>query len=171
MRYTIDTHRHNFAIWTSGKSIPKTFKKFGVISEAINSTSLLKFVGTWECVIDQIEFDHMHKQWCITLIQKFNEYNLECSYGIAAKIVAIYLKTSITINTNSSDALLSVIHPFIDNSILKNLPKNITEFNSIRKFSWLKLDEENYFFVIKLIREKLGFCDWRLEMLWRPELD
>ena len=105
------------------------------------------------------------------MIHEFQLLNITATYGKVAKIIAIYLKTSIIIGADIDDGKIIFIHPPIDIIILKNLPGNVTEFKPLRKLNWTQLDQKNYWEMEKIIRAKFGFFDWRLEMLWRPELE
>jgi hypothetical protein len=171
MEYTLSEHRHRFAVWTAARSVQRSWTTTLLISQAICSTSLYEFVNSYKAILKQNDFDKMHKKWCEQMINKFQSLGVMASYGRVAKIIAVYLKTSIIIRANEGDNILSIIHPPIDRILLRNLPVNVKEFKSIRVLNWTQLDSKSYWFIVDTIREKLGAFDWRLEILWRPELD
>jgi len=53
------------------------------------------------------------------MIDSFKGLDVEAAYGRVSKIIAIYLKTSVVINSDPSAEHLQFIHPPIDRTILK----------------------------------------------------
>jgi hypothetical protein len=171
MQYTLSEHRHRFAIWTAARSVQRSWTTTLNISQVIQSTQLHEFVNDYNNLSEQSEFDEMHRNWCDQMIKEFRLLNVTASYGRVAKVIAVYFKTSIIIGADSSDSKIKFIHPPIDRILLRNLPTNVNEFKSIRQLNWTQLDQQNYWLIVETIRGKLGMFDWRLEMLWRPELE
>ena len=171
MEYNRKEHIHRFAIWTAARAVQRAWTTTAIISKVIQSTSLNEFVGDYQNLSEQKEFDEMHQNWCNKMIHEFQLLNITASYGRVAKIIAVYLKTSIIIGANSDENKVQFIHPPIDRVLLHNLPANVTEFKPLRKLNWTQLDQKNYWEMEKIIRAKCGYFDWRLEILWRPELE
>ncbi len=170
MEYSLKEHKHRFAIWTAARAVQRSWTTTFNISHVITSVNLLDFVGTYQSLLNQEEFDALHSHWCEKMINEFEALNIKATYGRVAKIIAIYLKTSIVVCRETDDDQLRFIHPPIDRILLKNLPGN-RDFSAIQKLNWTQFDKESYWKVVNTIREQLGFFDWRLELLWRPELE
>jgi len=170
MGYSLREHKHRFAIWTAARAVQRSWTTTLNISKVITSVNLLDFVSTYQSLSNQKEFDALHSNWCEQMIKEFKVLNIKATYGRAAKIIAIYLKTSIVICEETDNDKLRLIHPPIDRILLKNLPNN-KELMSIKKLSWTQFDKESYWQVVNTIREQFGYFDWRLESLWKPELE
>ena len=166
----MEEHTHRFAIWTAARAVQRSWTNTSTISQVIQSTELQKLVDTYKYLSEQRDFDHIHKNLCNTMINRFKLLNVDATYGRAAKIIAIYLKTSVIIGADILDNEIIFIHPPIDRILLKNLPKGIKEFEPIRELNWTQLKELDYWKMVDTIRGKLGFFDWRLEKFWRPEV-
>src|SRR5207237_4965917 len=109
--YTFDEHKHRYAIWTAARAVQRSFTTTHNIAKAINATGLKCFSQSNE-PITQNEYDTRHKQWSKIIIDV-----LDCSYGRAAKIIAIYLKTAVVLPTSGTANSL-VIHPPLDRFLL-----------------------------------------------------
>ena len=80
------------------------------------------------------------------------------SFGRAAKLVAIYLKTMVICDTNHDPETASIIYPPIDGILLKNLSKIKSLPETFEKkelqVAWTRMNEEQYYknwFLIFLI--------------------
>jgi len=164
MAYTFEKHLHNYACWTAARAVQRNFTKTPNIIRAIETSALMQLdslkVNSYE------EYDVFHRKCCNQLIDYLKkECNIEVTYGRAAKIVAIYLKTAVIVRYSGEGKLAEVEHPPIDRILLTNLQKN---FNGIvaDKTNWTELDENKYFDLIARLRtlpfEKL----WQLEEFW-----
>jgi hypothetical protein len=95
---------------------------------------------------------------------------LECTYGRAAKIVAVYFKTRLL--NLESHPLLNVIFPPIDSVLLKNLAKVFSsEMKNLAHKKWTQFDLEDYKTTIQTItiwsvKNDLKF--WEVEKYWWP---
>src|SRR5688572_27534548 len=97
MEYSLKEHKHRFAIWTAARAVQRSWTTTLKISQVIKSVNLLDFVSSYQTLINQEEFDALHSNWCEKMINEFQLRNVNATYGQAAKIIAIYLKTSIVI--------------------------------------------------------------------------
>ena len=170
MQYDINEHKHRFSIWTASRAVQRSFATTLKITLVINNTNLREFVESELKLDSQEQFDSLHRQWCNLMIHEFDKLKIDASYGRAAKIVAVYLKTSVVIGAGPMNPGIQFIHPPIDRIILKNLPK-LESFQQIRKLNWTKLDEQSYWEIVNAIRKELKMFDWKLEVLWHPEQD
>jgi hypothetical protein len=98
---------------------------------------------------------------------------VDASYGRAAKVIAIYLKSSIVLGPAWDSSLARVAHPPIDRELLKKLASS-EEFKSEckkhwAKTNWTQLDKTKYKALINQLRDIPWIKDkplWMLEKYW-----
>ena len=74
--------------------------------------------------ISQSDFDKHHESWCESIMQTWERDEIKgASYGRAAKLLAVYIKSMIVVRDGQSK-LSAVAHPPIDRMILKNISKD-----------------------------------------------
>jgi len=165
MAYTFKTHIHNYACWTAARSVQRNFTNTQNIVKAIDATDLRRIEEL--NILSENEFDSFHRKCCKQLIDNFKiTIPLQkVSCGRAAKILAIYLKTSVIIRNSGEGKLASIIHPPIDRILLTNLHKKQPKL-CVNKIIWTELEEVPYFELI----EKLGTLKldkfWEIEEFW-----
>ena len=164
MAYTFEKHLHNYACWTAARAVQRNFATTDKIIKAIESSDLIRVE---ELKIETAtEYDRFHKVCCNQIIDFFkNQLDISASYGRAAKIVAIYLKTAVVIRYSGEGKLASITHPPIDRILLTNLHNNHPELG-VDKINWTKLDEQSYFDLISKIRILPLKNFWELEEYW-----
>jgi hypothetical protein len=168
--YSIEQHIHNFAVWTAARAVQRSFTTTSIIKYAIEQTSLRSFSES-NISINGNEYDSHHTKWAEQLITAFEMKNITlCSYGRAAKIISIYLKTSILLCNRANCATSAAIHPPIDGILLKNI-SNLPGLNDLKNIRWTKLDKQNYWLLVDRLKLHFGSFDWKLEEYWTPELD
>jgi hypothetical protein len=166
--YTFNEHKHRYAVWTAARAVQRSFTTSTKISTAINASSLRTFSES-SILISQGEYDEKHREWCNCIISCFARMKVPCSYGRAAKIVAIYLKTSYILPTMGEGTNCSVIHPPIDRILLHALAKG--EHQYLKNYSWTLLTEEKYWELVDKMRVAFPRFDWTLEKDWKAETD
>ena len=149
----------------SSQSSAAGFASIELIEQAICATNLKEFAES-STLITQEDFDQLQKSWCHTLIHFFCDIN-NCSYGRAAKIVAIYLKTSVVLPEKCTSQRYSFIHPPIDNRVLTSLSKK-EGLEKLKKETWTKFDEEKYWYIVQKVRSVCNFFHWGIESGWTP---
>ncbi|GAB2562177.1 hypothetical protein [Spirosoma aerophilum] len=163
--YTFDQHRHNYAIWTAARAVQRDFTTTGKIKHAIDQSSLERFAqDESEVTIEQ--FDALHQLWADRIISSLKADDVQtATYGRAAKIISIYLKTSVILCNRGQCNRSSIIHPPIDSILLKSLSAlpGLTDLRSIR---WTQLDKVGYWYLAERLRDHFGSFDWRLENYW-----
>ena len=160
--YTINQHRHNFAVWTASRSVQRGFTTTKNITDAIKKSGLRDFVETYNG-IEKDEFKDFHLKCAQKIIASLGKD--KCSYGIAAKIIAVYLKTSLVIYDKGKNC--ENIHPPLDRILLKNFEK----YNKLKEYCykpWTKLCQNAYWDLICLIESYEGEINWKLERYWKP---
>lgn len=164
MAYTFENHLHNYACWTAARAVQRNFTNTPNIIRAIETSALMQLDSLK--VNSSEEYDVFHRKCCNQLIDYLKtECNIEATYGRAAKIVAIYLKTAVIVRYSGKGKLAEVAHPPIDRILLTNLRK---KFNGIvpDKTNWTELDEDSYFDLITKIRILPLKSFWKLEEYW-----
>ena len=174
--YTFSQHRHNFAIWTASRAAMRGLKE----GKTINVKKIIEISELQQFANDTLdysseEYDEFHSRCAQELIESFSKLgcnvgtNNALSYGRAAKIIAIYLKTSIVFCSNGKCNKSKVIHPPIDETLLIQMSKDYESLRDLKEIKWTNLDEKGYFNVVSQIKKHFVRFDWTLEEFWRPE--
>ena len=171
MPYDFNEHKHRYAVWTAARA-QRAYATTEIIENAINATDLQAFSKQTE-LISQEAFDAKHHQWCLSMISYLQAYQakkMDCTYGRAAKIIAIYLKTAVILPNKGASPICDVIHPPVDRILLANIGKKI-DLKAHIKLGWTSFCEEHYHELMKIIRDHhdiLGCSfNWRLEENWK----
>jgi len=85
---------------------------------AIEATWLRDFIESHHEEMTAEEFNTFHRETCHTMVEFFNDHNVQASNGQVAKITAIYLKTSVIIRDSGEWPLARIVHPPIIYTIL-----------------------------------------------------
>jgi hypothetical protein len=166
--YSFQDHVHNYAVWTAARAVQRGFTNTATIKKAIEASGLRTFSETENCD-SQEAFEVFHRNCANQLINAFdNTLREKATYGVAAKIIAIYLKTAVVIPSGGNGNSIRFIHPPIDRILLTNLSRKHKIKNLCEK-GWTSLNAEEYWKLCERIKnEKLEF-DWTLETYWHPE--
>lgn len=160
--YNFNQHRHNYAIWTASRSVQRGFTTTKNISTAIENSGLRDFVEKYNGK-EKNEFRTFHVKCAQKITTTLKKE--KCTYGIAAKIIAVYLKTSLVIYTKGNNC--ENIHPPLDRILLTKF-KKCNELNDYTYKPWTKLDKNEYWDLISLIEKHEGRINWKLEQYWNP---
>lgn len=167
MQYTFSDHLHNYAVWTAARAVQRKFTTTSNIKSAIEASRLRDFAESLHEVMSAEEFDTFHREMAHSMIGFLNGIKVKTSYGQAAKIIAIYLKTSVIIRESGAGTLSRMAHPPIDNILLSRLNKVYPTLVA-SKIRWTQLDESEYFQLIEKLR-KINFdFFWEIEKYWSP---
>ena len=182
MPYDLFKHRHNFAIWAATRAMQRGWEgaHFGPLRDALESTNLREFVQDFTAnPITAPDFCKRHRRWCKRIVNSLEEAEIpNASFGRAAKLVAIYLKSMVVVGPHSTSDLAQVAHPPIDRYLLHgknghgglandpNLPIQLRDH--CRATKWTQLNEGEYYLLIKAIQRLVPNIDpfWRLERYW-----
>ena len=166
MQYPISTHTHNFAIWTAARAAQRKFTTTANIAKAIKAAGLWQDANNPQIQWDEATFDKYHQEWVSKMIADFKtSSNIVCTYGRAAKIIAVFLKTAVVIPEKGEGLLSQFAHPPIDRILLTNLKKN---GYVDRVESWTKLNKDEYFKLIGQFRKSFSPF-WKVEKFWSVE--
>jgi hypothetical protein len=90
------------------------------------------------------------------------------TFGRAAKLVAVYLKTMIVI-PDPECVFAAILHPPVDRILLQNVARDKQYPSEFRKVwsttNWTELNEDQYYQVIETFRE----CGLDIPQFWRIE--
>lgn len=162
--YSFAEHVHRFAVWTAARAVQRNFTTTENIRKAIEQTGLQTLVLK-KNISTPKQFDKFHEKTCDKLISVFKKQGSDASYGKAAKIVAIYIKTAIVIPEKGKSKLSKIAHPPIDRILLQNLDSKYPELK-LKSRNWTTLNKVEYFKLIQKFREDFGVCFWKIEINW-----
>jgi hypothetical protein len=174
MDYDAFEHRHRFSAWAAARAAQRGFASVVVLRDALQGSGIVEFVrnpATLNC--DATGFDAHHRRLCTKIISLLlRQVRAEVSYGRAAKLVAVYLKSMFVLGPAGSSSVACVAHPPIDSILLRNLAasdkgtaKSRARWRTTR---WTRLDRRAYFRLIGELRKILppGAPFWTLEQYW-----
>lgn len=166
--YTTRLHRHNFAAWAAARATQRNFTTTENLKTALESSDIQGFV---ESPCGRDEFADHHREWCRSICKHLSSVEVsDATYGRAAKLVAVYLKSMVVLPDLSSEEAFYV-HPPIDRILLQNIAKD-PEVDSgrsqmLRSTSWTKLSETDYFDLVSVLSDINGDRPfWKLEEYW-----
>jgi hypothetical protein len=173
-KYTFEEHIHRYAVWTAARAVNRDFAKTEVIRKAIEKSGMLKAYLD-NPLTDSQEYESWHGKCATSLVRSFKSVGIECAFGRAAKIIAIYLKTAVILPNRGRGSVCKAIFPPIDSILLKALlsdPEILKKLKRedkelIRDVTWTKLDKSGYTKLKRAISCYASF-DWTLEIYWQP---
>jgi len=166
MNYTFTDHLHNYAVWTAARASQRGFTTTDKIKFAIEATGLKGLIKE-KCPTSIKDFDNFLRKTGRTIIRELNKKGIDTTYGRAAKIIAVYIKTAIVIRDSGKSILAKIAHPPIDNILLSNLNKTNKSLG-ISGLKWTLLTEKEYFELIAKLRTLNLKYFWELEKHWTP---
>ena len=126
--YALRTHRHRFACWTAGRAVARNFSSAEHVNSAIEAAGLAEAVEAHTSFANQVACDAWHDKACHTSLEHWqhcaDSVNAS-SYGRAAKVVAIFLKTSVGMPAAGAHRMRRYLHPPIDRILLNNMRKEL----------------------------------------------
>ena len=171
--YTIDEHTHRFAMWTAARAASRSRLKNTEVELLICESHLKEEVERLRKspALNEI----IYKNWIkvtgekiCTIVQEqaWDDYKLKTfHFGLAAKIISIYIKTVEVIPTKGLSLLSQIAYPPIDGILLKNLN---TKHSLKLKVNWSTFEWEQYSNVIdELNRLYPSIPKWKIEVLWK----
>jgi hypothetical protein len=166
--YTTHLHRHNFAVWAAARA---TQRGFTTTENLKNALELSGIQGFAERPCGRAKFEGQHRKWCLSICEGLSAVEVsDATYGRAAKLVAVYLKSMVVLPDLSSEEA-AYVHPPVDRILLQNIAKD-PEVDSarsqmLRSTSWTKLSETGYFDLISVLSDINGDRPfWKLEEYW-----
>jgi len=174
MPYDLFEHRHRFSVWAAARATQRGFTTVDNLRDALQSTDIAHFVR--KHVTDRIDangFAIRHGKWCDNIVEFLLDAGIQnVSFGRAAKLVAVYLKSMVVVGPYANSSLAQVAHPPIDRlllqalSRLEDLPREARRI--FRTTNWTDLKREEYYALIERIRVSVPDLNpfWHLERYW-----
>lgn len=168
MEYSEYSHRHNFSIWAAARAAQRGFTNVEMLRNALERCGIDIYIKS-PC--QKCDFDDSHKKWCNSICDYLNEKGVKnVTYGRAAKLVNVYLKSMVVLNDLSGEEA-GYIHPPLDRILLQNIARNPglekSAKKTIKKSNWTQLEEKGYFDLIAILKEINGNQPfWMIEEYW-----
>ena len=168
--YNLTEHRHRFSVWAAARAAQRNWKgaKVERLRGAIEASGLVSYCNeNTKADIDQFTFDALHTKWCCQIIRHLQENSIECTFGRAANLVAVYLKSMVVCHDPDS-SLARICHPPIDGIMLRNLANEPRGKHKWKVLRWTNLGQSQYTELIADLRKALGRGEpfWMLEEFW-----
>ena len=168
--YNLTEHRHRFSVWAAARAAQRKWKGARVerLRGAVEASGLVTYCHeNTKADIDKPTFDALHAEWCCQIIRNLEDNGIECTFGRAAKLVAVYLK-SMVVCYDPDSALARICHPPIDSIMLRNLANEPVGKKKWKVLRWTKLGQPQYGELIEDLRKALapGEPFWMLEEFW-----
>jgi hypothetical protein len=174
--YTLFEHRHKFAVWAAARAAQRGFTSVSMLKKALEASLLPGAIENRESWPESEQFDSFHRNYCTQIMGHLKGVP-GVSYGRAAKLVAVYLKTMIVLSEHGQSYFAGIIHPPVDRTLLQTLAKDPRFDQQFRKrwrtLNWTSLSESKYFELIGEFRQNLldKPAFWKLERYWDPAGD
>ncbi|MCG3775863.1 MAG: hypothetical protein JW395_2709 [Nitrospira sp.] len=182
--YSFVEHQHRLASWaaaTAARSSPKCRFSVREAVDVLNRLSIRSFVEDPQVLVGSVEdFDRIHRELCREAIRlrgkqlSSPEAVGAFSFGVAAKLINIYLKVGVLSRTARDGAEFVAMHPPIDRVLLlglgdADLGGRRRFWLTMAKLGWSTFSEAQYGEVIQAIRAALpaGVPLWTIEQYWR----
>jgi hypothetical protein len=171
--YDLDEHRHRFAVWAAARAAQRGFTGIAVLRKAIESCGVVGYLRSEDLDgIDRKGFNTRHLGWCRAILAQLADLGVDKStFGRAAKLLAVYLKSAIVLGPAAGTAFAHIAHPPIDGILLRGLSRALPESEHASSWSavrWTMLDELQYYELIEQLRNTLhpGEPFWMIERYW-----
>ena len=169
--YSIEEHTHRFGLWTAARAASTSRFSNSEVAAFIKESKLKEALGELQ---SSQEMNHeIYKDWFIRRVNSIlagmsnyinvNDKKRKKIFGIAAKIVSIYVKTVEIIPSKGNSKISHVAFPPIDRFLLAGLKEKL----KIKNISWSNMEEEEYMKLIGDLKELIGDKPfWTLEYYW-----
>ena len=174
--YDLTEHRHRFAVWAAARAAQRGFTTVKEFRRALQATDIQRVLASPETLlVSAVEFEALHRRWCSSICASLTEQTIaNVAYGRAAKLVAVYLKTTVIMGGACDSPLGRNAHPPIDRVLLQGLARSpdITSPHKAawKALNWTQLDEAGYYELMDQLRGALphGAPFWTIEEYWQP---
>jgi hypothetical protein len=170
--YTIEEHIHRYGKWTAARAASSGRFSNLEISACIDQVRLRQRLER----LKKQEISHkQYENWfiqivselqaCLQSIANTTTRKRNASFGIAAKVVSIYLKTAEILPSKGLSNVSEVAYPPIDSVLLIKLNRKFKL--ELKSTAWSKFDKEDYTEVLQKLRKiNLEIGGWQLEEWW-----
>lgn len=171
--YTFDEHVHRFAIWTTARAASKSRLKNSEMEKLIDSVKLREEVAelaNFEALNDQF-FKTWIKRMGESMCSKVPDMSIsefkkkQFKFGIAAKIICIYIKTVEVLPKSGKSTLSKIAYPPIDSILLKKVN---AKYKTGLKTTWSTFNWHDYERAIERILPLFpSDARWKIEVEWK----
>ena len=174
MSYDLFQHRHNFSAWAAARAVNPRFTTVRNLRDALENCGVVRFVKDPKSLeVDAKVFRELHRSWCVSVVDFLQDRHVRnVTFGRAAKLIAVYLKSMIILGSNPTSRLASVAYPPIDSILLRNLARSQSvdckRGTRSRAPKWSMLSEAQYYDMVEHLRSFLNPEDpfWVIEQYW-----
>lgn len=171
--YSIQQHIHRFSVWTAARAASRSRLKNSEVEAIIHHIRLEEQIAALR---NQQELTSAaYAEWlkktgeqCIAFVQTstFGDYQKRYfSFGLAAKMIAIYIKTTEIIPSRGESMLSTIAHPPVDSILLSNIKRQFPGLTI--PTNWSTFSCQKYFEVYAQIEKyNSGNPSWKLERWW-----
>ena len=175
MKYDIAMHRHRFSVWAAARAAQRGWKSASVevLRDAVESCGVIEFISKNELEeIDDNRFLTLHRTWCHSIVGHLTGRVPDPKFGRAAKLLAVYLKSTVILGPYGDSDLARVAHPPIDRILIQKISRDrdvcSLHKQAWRKENWTQMDEQRYYVLIRQLR---AVCPpptpfWNLQRFW-----
>jgi hypothetical protein len=172
MTYSLQTARNHFYSWAACRAAQAGSAKArrNELLDALSHSGVIEYLQQQPAqglTADQL--DALYYAWVEGVLARLRtQYGKNVSFGIAAKLISVYLKGAWVLHSNADCELAKLVHPPIDSILLEAIDAAKGTRLS-REYKWQKLDRAKYEALIGILREIAGPEPlWKLEEHWRP---
>lgn len=182
--YSFVEHQHRLASWaaaTAARSSPKCRFSVREAVEVLSSLGISSFVENPQVLAGSVkDFDRMHRELCCEAIRLSTDRlparkaGGTFSFGVAAKLINVYLKVGVLSRSGKDGADFVAMHPPVDRILLlglgdADLGGRRRFWTAMAKVGWSTFSEAQYGEVIRAMRESLpaSMPLWSIEKYWR----
>jgi len=171
--YTIEEHIHRFAVWTAARAASRGRLKNTKAEFLMNKIRLRQKVEELrhDVLLDDTSYRIWIKENCEEICRLVAEKNWSdyktttFRFGVAAKIISIYIKTVEVIPSKGSSILAEVAYPPIDSILLQNLNR---KHGLKLKTTWSTFKWPDYEEKINLLNQYYpAIPKWKIEVEWK----
>lgn len=171
--YTIDEHMHRFAVWTAARAASRSRLKNSEIEYLIKASNLREEINNLKTNVDlsEPEYRNWLKKKGDEIVKLAHDKNWSdfktktFKFGLAAKIISIYIKTVEVLPTKGLSLLSRVAHPPIDGILLRSLSSTAV---GKMKANWSTFEWPEYESTInRILVEYHSVPGWKMEHCWK----
>jgi hypothetical protein len=167
--YNFQNHIHQFGVWAAARAASISRLTNVEVETIFNAVEIEKRVQELQHTkkITPAKYKKWHILLCNEIIalvpKKINKKKRVISFGIASKLVSIYLKTTIVLPGLGKTPLACIAYPPIDRFLIRSLNNFCdTNYNT----NWSTFNINDYLIIIEKLQQTFKGCLWHAEVLW-----
>jgi hypothetical protein len=170
--YTIEEHIHRFGLWAAARAANKSLLSNKEVQHVLGVIQIREKVASLKKVnnLNDNQYTIWLKENCTLLINEIKKLNckelkkVRISYGLAAKLISIYIKVVEVIPNKGNSQLSQIAFPPVDSILLKHINKSKKIFIET---TWSKYNWEEYLDVVQKLKSTNNNQPmWMIESNW-----